>query len=225
MGVLEDLDRARETYERGDWAAAYDRWSGVDPRAMSADDLGAMGTAAYLVGRRDDAVDGFQRAYRLHLDSGNTRAAARSACELAMIFSTNGEPVMGAGWAARAERLLDDLGEDVVERGYADLRRMYAHLGAGELTEGARCAASVTAHGRRFGDPDLIAIGLVAQGRISLYSGGVPAGLALFDEAMVGVASGEVSPMFSGFVYCVMIEGCQEVSDLQRAAAWTVALS
>ena len=89
----------------------------------------------------------------------------------------------------------------------------------------SRCAASVTAHGRRFGDPDLVAIGLAAQGRLSLYSGGVQAGLALFDEAMVGVASGEVSPVIAGHVYCIMIEGCQEVSDLQRAAAWTTALS
>src|SRR6188768_4176557 len=100
MGVLEDLDRARQTYERGDWAAAFDDWSGVDPSAMGADDLVALGTAAYLVGRRDDAVDAFQRAYRLHLEAGDIRAAIRWACELGMMFATNGEPVMGAGWAA-----------------------------------------------------------------------------------------------------------------------------
>ncbi len=50
-------------------------------------------------------------------------------------------------------------------------------------------------------------------------------GLALFDEALAAVAAGEVSPVFAGHVYCVMIEGCQDVSDLGRAAAWTSALS
>ncbi len=225
MGVLEDLDRARETYERGDWGAAFDRWSGLDPVTLSADDLIAMATTAELLDRRDDAADALQRAYRLHLDAGDTRAAARCACELAMLYSTSGEPAMGAGWAARAERLLDELGEDTAERGYVDLRQMYGHLAVGELADAVACAASVTAHGRRFGDPDLVAIGLAAQGRLSLYSGGVQAGLALFDEAMVGVASGEVSPVIAGHVYCIMIEGCQEVSDLQRAAAWTTALS
>ena len=102
MGVLEDLDRARETYERGDWGAAFDRWSGLDPVTLSADDLIAMATTAELLDRRDDAADALQRAYRLHLDAGDTRAAARCACELAMLYSTSGEPAMGAGWAARA---------------------------------------------------------------------------------------------------------------------------
>ena len=106
---------------------------------------------------------------------------------------------MGAGWAARAERLLDELG-----RGHrrARLRRPAADVRATSVAASSptarACAASVAEHGRRFGDPDLLAIGLAAQGRISLYSGGVPAGLALFDEAMVGVASGEVSPVFAG---------------------------
>ena len=82
MGVLEDLDRARETYERGDWGAAFDRWSSLDPVTLSADDLVAMATTAELLDRRDDAADALQRAYRLNLDAGDTRAAARCACEL-----------------------------------------------------------------------------------------------------------------------------------------------
>src|SRR5690606_19484361 len=86
-------------------------------------------------------------------------------------------------------------------------------------------AAQVTEYGRRFADPDLLAMGLSAQGRLLLYSGRVPEGLRLFDEAMVGVAAGEVSPIFAGTVYCTMIEGCQEVRDLGRAAEWTRALT
>ena len=68
-------------------------------------------------------------------------------------------------------------------------------------------------------------MGLCAQGRLTLYTGQVPEGLALFDEAMVGIAAGEVSPIFAGTVYCTMIEGCQEVSDFGRAAEWTSALT
>jgi hypothetical protein len=34
--------------------------------------------------------------------------------------------------------------------------------------------------------------------------------------AMVGVAAGEVSPIFAGQIYCSMIEACQEISDFAR---------
>jgi DNA-binding CsgD family transcriptional regulator len=53
----------------------------------------------------------------------------------------------------------------------------------------------------------------------------VPDGLALLDEAMVGLTAGEVSPIIAGMVYCSMIEACQEVSDYSRAASWTSALT
>jgi len=58
-----------------------------------------------------------------------------------------------------------------------------------------------------------------------VYSGRVPEGLALLDEAMVGVSAGEVSPIIAGIVYCSMIDACQEVSDFSRAASWTSALT
>ena len=58
-----------------------------------------------------------------------------------------------------------------------------------------------------------------------MYAGRVPEGLALLDEAMVGIAAGEVSPIFAGEIYCSMIEACQEVSDFGRAAEWTSALT
>ena len=49
-------------------------------------------------------------------------------------------------------------------------------------------------------------------------------GLALLDEAMAAVAAGEVSPVFRQRLLLV-IEGCQEIADLDRAAEWTTALS
>jgi ATP/maltotriose-dependent transcriptional regulator MalT len=65
----------------------------------------------------------------------------------------------------------------------------------------------------------------MCQGRMTIYSGQVQGGLALLDEAMVGISAGEVSPIIAGMVYCSMIEACQEVSDFSRAASWTSALT
>jgi ATP/maltotriose-dependent transcriptional regulator MalT len=41
---------------------------------------------------------------------------------------------------------------------------------------------------------------------------------------MVSVTTGELAPVFAGFIYCTLIEGCQEVADYGRVAEWTAAL-
>src|SRR5262249_24927160 len=80
-------------------------------------------------------------------------------------------------------------------------------------------------YGRRFNDPDLVAMGLCARGRMMLYSGDVPGGMALLDESMVGITAGEVSPILAGSVWCALIEACQELADFHRVGQWARALT
>ncbi len=225
MGVVEDLIRARESFERREWVAAYDALSELDPETLTGDDFAQLAAAAALLGRRNDSVQALQRAYQLNLDAGETLAAVRCAFWLAMSLVMSGETAVGGGWIARAQRLIDEVTEDVVERGYVMLPVMIRQISSGELASAYKLAVSITEYGRRFSEPDLLAVGLSSQGRMLLYEGRVAEGLAHLDEAMVGVAAGEVSPIFSGQVYCTMIEGCQEISDLARAAEWTTALT
>ncbi|MEV0804590.1 LuxR C-terminal-related transcriptional regulator [Kribbella sp. NPDC050281] len=222
MGIVEDLERARAAFDRRDWATAYDRLSSAPD--LGAGDLLTLATAAYLVGDDDSCVRSLQRAYRREVDDGNVLGAVRLAFWLALVLNTRGEVAIGLGWAARAERLLADQG-DVVERGYLLVHDFYRRLDQGDFAGALRVGAEITEVARRFGEPDLLAQGLVCQGRMLMYSGRVPEGLAMLDEAMVGVAAGELSPIFAGNVYCAMIEGCQEVQDYSRAAAWTAALT
>ena len=65
----------------------------------------------------------------------------------------------------------------------------------------------------------------LGQGMCLVMQGQGPAGMALLDEVMVGVTSGEVSPMYAGIAYCTVIGGCSEVFDLRRAREWTAALT
>jgi len=225
MGVVDDLRQARETFERGDWVTAFEAWSEVDPDALGPDDLHRLATAAFLLGRHEECVAAIQRAFSAYLDRGDLADAARCAFWMSMVFGTGGDQALAAGWTARADRVLEQLGEDVVERGYVRFLHMFRCIAAQDWAAAVEHAAYVTEHGRRFADPDLLAMGLSAEGRLRLYSGRVPEGLALFDEAMLGVAAGDVSPVFAGNVYCVMIEGCQEISDFGRAAEWTAALT
>ena len=196
-----------------------------DGADAAADDFTRLATAAFLLGRTNTCVQALQRSYRRHLDEAEPLGAARVCFWLALVLFNNGEPAVGGGWVARGRRLLDDVSEEVVERGYLQMLLMFQHIFADELDAAAPLTVEVTEYGRRFRDPDLLANGLNAQGRMALYSGEVPRGLALLDEAMVGVSTGEVSPVFAGEIYCSMIEACQEVSDYGRAAEWTQALT
>lgn len=227
MGIVDDLERARLAYERRDWAVAYEELSAAadESGALGADELLALATAAYLVGNDDACIRALQRGYRLQVDGANPLGAVRFAFWLGMVHNVRGEGAVGNGWAARAERLLEDQPEDVVERGYLRIHEFYRYLGQGDFVGALRVGTEIAEAARRFHDPDLLAQGLVCQGRLLMYSGRVPEGLALLDEAMVGVAAGEVSPIFAGNVYCAMIEGCQEVLDFGRASAWTTALT
>jgi len=64
----------------------------------------------------------------------------------------------------------------------------------------------------------------LGRGQAALALGETTEGMKLLDEAMVAVATGEVSPIPAGIVYCAVIEACMDVFDLRRAAEWTQAL-
>jgi DNA-binding CsgD family transcriptional regulator len=225
MGVVNELHRAREAYERREWITAYRALSGLDDADLAAGDFAALATTAYLLGRRNDCIQALQRAYQVHDQAGDRLGTVRAAFWLGLVLTMGGEPAVGGGWVSRAERLLDEHGEDVAERGYVLLHRMFDHLHAGDFGTAQALAGAVTDYGRRFADPDLLAQGLVAEGRLLTAAGRVPEGLRLLDEAMVGVVAGELTPIFAGMTYCSMIEACQWVGDFGRVAEWTQALN
>ena len=225
MSVVDDLHRAREAFERREWVAAYRALSDLDDTHLQADDFAALATTAFLLGHRNDCVQALQRAYQARLDEDDMLGAVRAAYWLAMTLWQGGELAIGNGWLARAERLLEGVEDDVVERGYLLERATFGHIARGEFAEAFAAAPRVAEYGRRFGDADLTAMGLHMEGRLTVFSGQVADGLRLLDEAMVWVLAGEVSPIFSGVIYCSCIEACQQVSDFGRMGEWTHALT
>lgn len=221
MDIVDELIQGREAFRRHEWEAARDRLSAPDLADLDPADLHALATASYLVGDLGTSVQAWQQAFQVHSNAGDYLAAARDALWLTLVLVSSGNEAVGRGWQARAARLLDAEPEDVAERGYLELHLMFQQIFSGHFEEGFELAVRVAESGRRHREPDLIATGLVCQGRMLMYSGRVPEGLALLDEALAGVAAGEVSPIVAGTTFCTMIDACQEIDDYRRMTDWT----
>jgi hypothetical protein len=124
-----------------------------------------------------------------------------------------GETAPARGWFARGQRLLERQKPDCVERGYLLIPLLQQQVLSGEHEAALTTAAEVTEIGERFGDPDLVAIGVIQQGEALVKEGRTDEGLRLVDETMVAVTAGELSPIVAGIVYCNTIAFCRDVSS------------
>lgn len=218
------LQMGRESYRRRAWSDAYRSFSLADGAApLCADDLERLGVAAYLAGQDAEFHVALDRAHRAHLDRGDRARAARCAFWSGLDFLLRGDGAQATGWLGRARRLVE--GQDCVEQGYLLLPEAEQRLRGGD-DAGAHAAATAAAEiGDRFRDADLVACARHVQGRVLICRGQVHAGLALLDEAMIAVITGELSPIMTGLVYCSVIDACQEVHAIDRAREWTAALA
>lgn len=226
MSTTDALLRGQASFGRQAWTEAYTQLSGADRESMlGTEDLERLAVAAHLVGKYDDSADAWARAHHEHLQLGDMPRAARCAFWLAFGLINRGEFAQASGWLARAQRLLDEGGHDCVERGYLLMPFGVQRLAAGDAAAAYATFDQVTEIGGRFRDSDLLSMGQLGRGKTLIHLGKVAEGVALLDEVMVAVTTGEVSPLVVGDVYCGVIEACQEIFDLRRAREWTAALA
>jgi DNA-binding CsgD family transcriptional regulator/tetratricopeptide (TPR) repeat protein len=224
--AVDELQRGRESYARRQWLDAYESLSRADQGdPLGVEDLEPLATAAAMAGRVDVYLNVLERLYQAHLDAGEALRAARSAGWLGMNLALGGEMARAGGWFGRARRLVEGEGQDSVERGYLQLPVAFQHHAAGEYQAAHDAAVAAAEIGERFGDRDLVTVAVHMQGLARIQQGLVEDGLALMDEAMVAVTAGEVSPVFTGIVYCGVILACEEAFDVRRAQEWTAALA
>jgi DNA-binding NarL/FixJ family response regulator len=223
---VDELARARDAYARRAWFEAREAFSHCDEAAgLEAEDLELLTTASLMLARDDDAMAALERAHYRYLERGETLRAVRAASWLCMSLAYRGAVGPASGWFGRAQRLLEREPGECAEHGYLLIPLVFRHEASGELEAAAAVAGQAAAIGDRFGDRDLFAISLHAQGHMLVRAGRVGEGLALLDEAMVTVTTAELSPFVIGIVYCGVILACQEVFEVRRAREWTFALS
>jgi DNA-binding CsgD family transcriptional regulator len=207
------------------WSDEYRSLKGADAAAgLGADDLERLATAAYMLGHEVEHIAALERAHMAHVDAGQPERAARCAFWLTIAQLLRGQLGPATGWLGRGERLVAGIG-DCVERGYLLMPLVLMHQFQGDRPAALATATEAGEIAERYGEADLYALAGVEHGRSLLLLGRIGDGLRMLDEAMVGAARGELSPIVTGLVYCNVIDGCQSVYELRRAQEWTAALT
>jgi DNA-binding CsgD family transcriptional regulator len=224
--ISEVLRQARDCYARRAWGDAYSSYAtAASAAALELDDLECYAIAAHLIGRKDESRDILAQGYREALRTGGSARAARFAFWMGHSLTFEDRMSEASGWFARARQLLADQERECPEHGYLLIPQGVEQLEAGDSDAATTTFTEAQRIATRCGDLNLRAMAGHCRGRALIRCGRIADGMAVLDEVMVAVTSGEVSPMVVGDVYCGVLEACREVLDLRRAREWTGALS
>jgi len=221
--VTADLIQAgRTALAQQSWSQALEHLRRADAETdLSADDLQNLAEAAWWNGNMDECGDLLRRAYARYLQDQQPRRAAMIALKLAEHFFHKAARIVGAGWLKRADKLLHNA-EDSLEFGYLlRFKTVVALEIDGNAETALRLAKQAFDIGYRTDDKDLLAYATQDQGRALVERGQLAEGMALMDEAMASILSGELNPLTVAKTYCNMISVCERIADYRRALEWT----
>jgi LuxR family maltose regulon positive regulatory protein len=222
--VAEDppLDAGWAALSGGNWERARASFEKSLAEGETPEALEGMGWVGHMLNEDRLTFDARERAYRLYLERGDKRSAARIAAWLAadcLLF--RGEPAVANGWLQRAHSLIDGL-EPGVDHGWLAIHEGYIAVALDEDTVKARwLAARAVELGRAFGAPELEMLGLGLEGRALVSEGELEEGMRRLDEATTVALGGEARLLYCvAWACCYLIAACERVRDYERAAQW-----
>ena len=219
------LGSARSAVRRCHWQDAFNLFSAADERgALDGEDLDALAEAAFWLGQPDASHAARQRAHGTFLAEGQPRRAAMTAIVLSVNFGARRRFSVAGGWFQRAQRLLAEE-PDGPEHGFLAWAGTMFALATGDHDGALQAARRTFDLGRRFGVPDLQALGLVFQGYILVREAKVDEGLLLMDEGMTWALDGQLAPTSSAVIFCRTIDTCYALGDYRRASEWMDAIA
>jgi len=162
------------------------------------------------------------KAYAAFVAAGDDRGAAGVAARLAIEHFLREEASVGAGFLMRAQRHAEGIANGP-ESGFLALLEALVARFTGDFDRAVELSERAIEVGRRHGVSDLVGMAIHSEGLALVALGRIPEGVALLDEAMAAVVAGELSPYFTGVIYCSVISACLELGDLRRAGEWNEA--
>ena len=225
MGHQLSIEDARAAVDQEAWSEAYEllrRLAEADADMLTPRDWDSLSDAAWWLCRVQESIDARARAYTGHAAAGADRAAGCSAWMVFYEHHLAGRQATAAGWLARATRHLEAVPEGP-EHAYLALSQAFLAEERGDLGTALAAAREMTGIAQRCGSRDFRAMGQMCHGGVLMAGGHTAAGMALVDEAMCAVLAGELSALFTGWLYCLALPPAIEAADLRRAGEWTEA--
>lgn len=219
---MRTLESGRKAAQRRAWDEAREALTEVDEKGdLDPDDLELLADAAWWSGHADQAVEAMERAYLGYVETGRPTDGARVAVFLAYFAMRRLAYSIGAGWRAKADRLLEGEPESAAHA-YAkmiDVAEAFIHRD--DIEDTIRLADEAIDLARRTNNRDAEGEARAFKG-VALLSGGMwQEGLKLLDEASASALAGDLSLRSASDVYCITIAACRSLADFGRAAEWT----
>ncbi|HET7667738.1 MAG TPA: LuxR C-terminal-related transcriptional regulator [Mycobacterium sp.] len=211
---------ARTAHIRRDWLACYEAFTRAGQDApLGTDDLDAMSTAAWRLGRGKESLRVAERVFA-QLARTDPTSAATKAVDLALAWVTRGDLNIGQGWMNRARRLLDGTNEGPVHGYLAYLDAIAAAL-AGDAHALAVQAQTLREMCARLDSPAVTALCHVAEALAAIGEARMTEAYGFIDEAMLPVLADQVPIDWAADIYCVVLNQCHRLADWPRMRAWT----
>lgn len=207
-----------------DWVARYDELT-ARRSELTAEELDALGLAAWFLGREAECDRAWDAAHLAYLDAGETDAAIRCVFWLGYILIDRGDAVRAGAWMSRLMELCGTGDRAPGREPTAEVARASFAFGDGRFEESIAVAEHAIELARERRDHDIEVLATMTLARSLVYDGRVVEGFDAMDRVMLAISSGRVSDRVAGPAYCAVIASCLERWDVERARVWTRDLS
>lgn len=214
------LGSVRAALDSHDWDAASALLAGIDTDHLEACELRAQ--AAYGGGNLEGCLTAWEHQYQLLVAAQENVLASRAACMVAMyLLIDTGLMAPIRGWLARAEKLLEDVEDEVAPHVLIAMIRGYERFFSGDPEAARPYAEHAVELGRRLDVVPGVVMGSICLARLDMLEGKVADGLAALDEVALLLMSDAVDPLTSGMAYCELICAAQGMLLTDRPREWT----